>query len=98
MNALFLPARFRHKTVPEVLPNGPVLFQVDQNTDLAAVLISDKPDSGHGSIILWGGYTSRKHSVMRLTLILAASVVALVCPGFAQTVTWSEHISPIVYN
>ena len=28
-NALSLPARFRHKTVPEVLPDGPVLFQVD---------------------------------------------------------------------
>jgi len=28
-NAFFLPARFRHKAVPEVLPDGPVLFQVD---------------------------------------------------------------------
>ena len=35
-NALFLTARFRHKTVPEVLPDRSVFFQVDQNTDLAA--------------------------------------------------------------
>ena len=27
--ALFLPARFGHKAVPEVLPDGPMFFQVD---------------------------------------------------------------------
>jgi hypothetical protein len=46
-NALFLPARFRHKTVPEVLPDGP-LFQVDSYTYLAALLIGDELDSAHG--------------------------------------------------
>src|SRR5450755_2139221 len=51
-NALFLPARFRNKAVPEVLPYGSVFFQVDQNTDLAALLIGDKLDSAHGSIVL----------------------------------------------
>src|SRR5271166_6887964 len=30
------------------LLDGPVFFQVDQNTDLAALLIGDKLDSGHG--------------------------------------------------
>jgi uncharacterized protein (TIGR03437 family) len=33
---------------------------------------------------------------MRLS-ILVAIVIAVVCPGKAQTVTWSEQIAPIVY-
>src|SRR5437773_6013779 len=51
-NALFLPARFRHKAVPKVLPDGPVSFQIDQDTDLAALLVSHVLDSAHGSIVL----------------------------------------------
>jgi len=38
-NALFLPARFRHKTVPEVLPDGSIFFQVDLNGHLAALQV-----------------------------------------------------------
>ncbi len=49
-NALFLPARFRNKAVPEVLPNGPVFFEVDENAYLAALLIGDKLDSAHDSL------------------------------------------------
>src|SRR6266853_429215 len=51
-NALFLPPRFRHKAVPKVLPDGPVFFQIDQDTDLAALLVSHVLDSAHGSIVL----------------------------------------------
>jgi hypothetical protein len=50
--AFFLPARFRHKSVPEVLPDGPVFFQVDRNTGLSAFLIGDKLDSALGFIVL----------------------------------------------
>ena len=38
--------------VREVLPDGPVCFQVDQNADLAPLLIGHKLNSGHGSIFL----------------------------------------------
>ena len=38
-DAFFLAPRFGDEAVPEILPNGPVLFQVDQNADLAAFLI-----------------------------------------------------------
>jgi hypothetical protein len=31
-----------------------VFFQVDQNADLAALLIGDELDSAHGSIVLQG--------------------------------------------
>jgi hypothetical protein len=51
-NALFLAAGFRDKAVPEVLPDVSVFLRVDQNTDLAALLIGDKLDSTHGSIFL----------------------------------------------
>src|ERR1039457_865580 len=54
-NALFLPARFRHKTLPEVLPNGPVFFQIDLNGYLAAFLVGHELDSGHGFIVLQQG-------------------------------------------
>src|ERR1035438_7233318 len=56
-NAIFLPARFRHETVPEVLPNGPVFSQVDFNGHLAALLIGDKLHFGHGSIPSGDGVT-----------------------------------------
>jgi hypothetical protein len=46
-NALFFPPRFRHKTVPKIFPEGAVFFQVDENPDLAALLIGDELDSGH---------------------------------------------------
>src|ERR1035437_8711028 len=43
----FLAARFRHKTVPKIFPDGAVFFQVDQDPDLAALLIGDELNSGH---------------------------------------------------
>src|ERR1700685_2690653 len=51
-NGPLLSARLRHKAVPEVLPDGPVLFQVDLNGHLAALPIGDKLDPGHDSIFL----------------------------------------------
>src|SRR5262249_18509517 len=41
-------------------------------------------------------YTESQHSVMRLSALLL--LFAYVRPGFAQTITWSEHIAPIVYG
>ena len=46
-DALFFPPRFRDKTVPEILPDGTVFFQVDENPDLSAFLIDYELDSGH---------------------------------------------------
>lgn len=51
-DALFLKARLRYETVPEVLPYGPVFFQVDENAHFAALLVGDILDSGHGFIFL----------------------------------------------
>lgn len=51
-NTFFLAARFRYEAVPEVLPDGAVLFQIDQHTNLAAPLIGDELDSAHASIIV----------------------------------------------
>src|ERR1039457_5656674 len=51
-NGLFFAPRFRHQTVPEVLPYRPVFFQVDENADLAGFLIGDKLDSTHDFIFL----------------------------------------------
>src|ERR1019366_8867544 len=51
-DSLFLPTRFRHKTVPEVLPKGAVFLEVDLNGYLAALLIGDKVYSGHSSSLL----------------------------------------------
>src|SRR5277367_3328775 len=44
-NALFLAARFGYQTVPDLFPNGPVLFQVDLNGYFAALLIHNEADS-----------------------------------------------------
>src|SRR4051794_2358906 len=35
---------------------------------------------------------------MRLSLVLSLLLVFIVCPAHAQTVTWSEHIAPLIYN
>ena len=43
----FLAARFRYKTAPKIFPDGAVFFQVDQDPDLAALLIGDELNSGH---------------------------------------------------
>src|SRR5213075_2612510 len=37
---------------PESPPRWPVFFQIDQNTDLAALLVRHVLDSAHGSIVL----------------------------------------------
>jgi hypothetical protein len=58
-NALFLPARLRNQTVPEVFPYGSVFFQIDENTDLAAPLVGDKLDSTHGPIVFHVALGSR---------------------------------------
>src|SRR3954454_8665387 len=35
---------------------------------------------------------------MRLSLVLPLLLILLAPPGRAQTVTWSEHIAPLIYN
>ena len=35
---------------------------------------------------------------MRPTLVLSFLLLLLLCPGHAQTLTWSEHIAPIIYK
>ena len=57
-NALFLPAGFRHETLPEVLPNGAVFFQIDLNGDLSAFLVGHELDSGHGFIVPQRGFAA----------------------------------------
>jgi hypothetical protein len=54
-NAFFFPARFRNQAIAEILPNCPVFFQVDKNTDFAAVLVSHVPNAGRGFIVLQVG-------------------------------------------
>jgi hypothetical protein len=48
----FPSGAIRIQAVPEVLPDGRVFLQVDQNTDLAALVIRDELYSGQGSIVL----------------------------------------------
>src|SRR5205823_2267747 len=43
-------------------------------------------------------YTWPEHSAMRRNIVFALLLVAALRLGSAQTVTWSEHIAPIVYN
>ncbi|MGD0617318.1 MAG: hypothetical protein ABSB67_06620, partial [Bryobacteraceae bacterium] len=50
-NALLFAARFRHQTIPEILPDGPVFFQVDQDADFAAFIIGDKLDAAHCPVL-----------------------------------------------
>src|SRR5450756_1250851 len=64
-NALFLPAGFRHKTLPEVLPNGPVFFQIDLNGDLTAFLVGHELDSDHGFIVLQQGFAAHPTPTVR---------------------------------
>src|SRR5277367_2026165 len=56
-NALFLAARFGYQTVPDLFPNGPVLFQVDLNGYFAALLIHNEADSGHALLVFHGKLT-----------------------------------------
>ncbi|HSU69720.1 MAG TPA: hypothetical protein VLJ39_22740, partial [Tepidisphaeraceae bacterium] len=39
-----------------------------------------------------------KHLAMRLSILFAFLLVSFMRPAHAQTVTWSEHIAPIIYN
>src|SRR6266481_6048752 len=50
-NALLLAPRLGNQTIPEVLPNGTVLPEVDQHRRPAALLIGYELDSGHSSIL-----------------------------------------------
>jgi len=50
-NALLLAPRLGNQTIPEVLPNGTVLPEVDQHRRPAAFLIGYELDSGHSSIL-----------------------------------------------
>src|SRR5450759_275152 len=65
-NALFLPAGFRHKALPEILPNGTVFFQIDLNGDLTALLVGHELDSGHGFIVLQQGFAAHPPPTVRL--------------------------------
>src|SRR5208283_5934213 len=49
--ALLFAARLRNQPVLEVLPDRPMLFQVDEHADLVALLIGYKTDSGHGPVL-----------------------------------------------
>jgi hypothetical protein len=46
-NALLLASRFGNQAIPEVLPNGTVLPEVDQHRRPAAFLIGYELDSAH---------------------------------------------------
>src|ERR1022692_2159580 len=50
-DALFLAPRLGNQAIPEVLPNGTVLPEVDQHRRPAAFLIGYELDSGHSSIL-----------------------------------------------
>src|SRR5229473_7668450 len=50
-NALLLASRLGNQAIPEVLPNGTVLPEVDQHRCPAALLIGYELDSGHTSIL-----------------------------------------------
>jgi hypothetical protein len=51
-NTLFLAPRLGNQAVPEVLPNGTVLPEIDQHRRSAALLIGYELDSGHSLISL----------------------------------------------
>jgi hypothetical protein len=50
-NSRFSSAGFGNKTVPEILEAGSVLFQVDENRDLAAFAVGDELNSNHRAIL-----------------------------------------------
>src|SRR3982751_1885999 len=78
-NAFFLAARFRNHPVQEVFPNGPEFFQVNEDTDLAALFIGDKLDSGLGFIFLQG---SSEHSTFPARPLQS---LRSPCPSFASS-------------
>lgn len=50
-NAFFFLPRRRYETILEISPDGAVFFQVDENSNLAALLIGDELDSGRRFIV-----------------------------------------------
>src|ERR1035441_2874292 len=72
-----------YKPVPEVLPDGPVFFQVDENAHFAALLVGDILDSGHsfhfpsddgpGAVLMW---TSNRLK-FAIGVLLAAALACL---------------------
>jgi len=55
-NALFLPARFRDQSVPEIFQRRAVFFQIDLNGHLAALFIRHELDPIHILIVLQSWY------------------------------------------
>jgi hypothetical protein len=89
-DALFLPPRFGNETVPEVFPDGAVLFQVNENTHLAAFLIGDELNTAHILIIL-EALTARGHQFVVLYYRVSPNGVDAMCETKRWMAMSTEH-------
>jgi hypothetical protein len=52
-DAFFLAARFGNKPVPEIFPDGPVLFQVDLHGHSVALVVRNELNPSHSGLSSW---------------------------------------------